>query len=110
MDWFEEMFIFSLLTDFSDFYLHFIDDIFLIWNGTKTEFDNFLKKKMNFILIKFEYEMSQTENNSLDTTVFQVDNKMGTKVMLNQPTEKVIYTAYQNILIPLRKVLPIARH
>ena len=40
--WFEEKFIFPLLTNLSDFYLRFIDDIFLIWNGTKTEFDDFL--------------------------------------------------------------------
>ena len=45
MDWFEEKFIFPLLTNLSDFYLRVIDDIFLIWNGTKTEFDNFLKKE-----------------------------------------------------------------
>ena len=40
---FEEKFIFPLLTsdNLSDFYLRFIDDIFLIWNGTKTEFDEF---------------------------------------------------------------------
>ena len=47
MGWFEEKFIFPNL---SHFYLRFIDDIFLIWNGTKTEFDNFLKKSMNVIL------------------------------------------------------------
>ena len=41
MGWFEEKFIFPLLTNLSDFYLRFIDDIFLIWNGTKTEFDDF---------------------------------------------------------------------
>ena len=41
MSWFEEKFIISLLTNLSDFYLRFIDDIFLIWNGTKTEFDEF---------------------------------------------------------------------
>ena len=50
MGWFEEKFIFPLLTNLSDFYLRFIDDIFLIWNGTKTESDNFLKKLMNVIL------------------------------------------------------------
>ena len=44
MGWFEEKFIFPLLTNLSDFYLRFIDDIFLIWNGTKTEFDNLFKK------------------------------------------------------------------
>ena len=42
--WFEEKFIFPLLTNLSDFFLRFIDDIFLMWNGTKIEFHNFLKK------------------------------------------------------------------
>ena len=51
MGWFEEKFIFPLLTNLSDFCLRFRDDIFLIWNGTKTEFDNFFSKKlMNTIL------------------------------------------------------------
>ena len=39
--WFEEKFIFPLLANLSDFYPLFIDDIFPIWNGTKTEFDDF---------------------------------------------------------------------
>ena len=81
MGWFEEKFIFPLLTNLSDFYLRFIDDIFLIWNGTKSESDNFLKK------------INQCHPS-----------------MLNQAIDKVIYTANPNILIPLRKVLPIARH
>ena len=111
MGWFEEKFIFPLLTNLSDFYLGFIDDIFLIWNGTKTEFDNFLKKiNERHPSIKFEYEMSKTEINFLDTTVFKVNNKGELNCMLNQPIDKVIYTANQNILIPLRKVLSIARH
>ena len=41
MGWFEQKFIFPFLKHLSDFYLRFIDDFFLIWNGTKTEFDNF---------------------------------------------------------------------
>ena len=49
--------------------------------------------------------MSQTEINFLDTTVFKVDNKLQTKVYV-KPTDR----ANQNILIPLRKVLPIARY
>ena len=40
MGWFEKNFIFPLLTNLSNFYLRFID-IFLIWNSTKAEFDNF---------------------------------------------------------------------
>ena len=38
MGWFEENF------NLRDFYLRFIDNIFLISNETKTKFDNFLKK------------------------------------------------------------------
>ena len=45
MGWFEEKFMFLLLTNLSNFHLRLIDDIFLIWNVTKTEFDDFLKKK-----------------------------------------------------------------
>ena len=51
MGWFEEKFIFPLLTNLRNLYLRFIDETFLIWNGTKTEFDNFLKKSMNIILV-----------------------------------------------------------
>ena len=76
MGWFERKFIFPVLTNLSDFYLHF-----LIWNGTKTEFDNFLKKINEcHPSIKFEYEMSKTETNFLDTTVFKVNNKLRTKL------------------------------
>ena len=45
MGWFEKKFMFELLTNLSNFHLRLIDDIFLIWNVTKTEFDDFLKKK-----------------------------------------------------------------
>ena len=87
MGWFEEKFIFLLLTNLSDFHLRFIDGIFLIWNGTKTEFDNFLKKINEcHPSIKFEYEMSKTEINFLDTTVFKVNNKLQTKLYV-KPTK-----------------------
>ena len=91
MGWFEEKFIFPLLTNLSDFYLRFIDNISLIWYGTQTEFDNILKKINEcHPSIKFEYEMSQTEINFLDTTVFRVDNKLRTKVYV-KPTDRQSY-------------------
>ena len=43
MVWFMENLIFLLLTNLSNFYPRFIDNIFLTWNGAKNEFDNFLK-------------------------------------------------------------------
>ena len=42
--WFVEKFVSLLLTNLIHFCPRFIDNIFLIWNGTKTEFDNFFKK------------------------------------------------------------------
>ena len=70
--------MFALLTNLSNLYLRFISDIFLIWNGTKVEFDNFLNKTNEcHPSIKFEYETSKTEINFLGTTV---DNKLQTKV------------------------------
>ena len=74
MGWFEEKFISPLLINLNDFYLRFIDDIFLIWNGTKAEFDNFLKKiKGCHPSIKSKYDMTKTEINFLDTIVSKVD-------------------------------------
>ena len=62
MGWFEEKFLFPFLTNLSNFYLRFIDGIF-IWYGTKTEFNNFLKKSNEcHPSIKSEYEMSQNRN------------------------------------------------
>ena len=91
MGWFEQKFIFPLLTNLSDFCVCFIDGIFLIWNGIKTELDNFMKKTSEcHPSIKFEYEMSQTEINFLDTTVFKVDSKLRTKVYV-KPTERQSY-------------------
>ena len=63
MGLFEEKFIFPLPTNLSDFYLCFIDNIFLIWDVTKTEFDNFLKKINEcHPSIQFEYKMSKKKS------------------------------------------------
>ena len=91
MGWFEETFMFPLLKNLRNFHLHFKDDTFLIWNGTKTEFDNFLKKINEYHpIIKFEYEVSQTEINFFDTTVIKVDNKLRIKVYA-KPTNRQSY-------------------
>ena len=111
MGWFEENFIFPLLTNLSDFYLRFIDNIFLIWNGAKIEFDNFLIKINEcHPSIKFEYEMSKIEINFLDTIVFKVDNKLRIKLYA-KPTDRQSYlrskSEHPN---STKKVLPIAWH
>ena len=108
MGWFEEKLIFPLLTNLSDFHLRFIDDIFLIWNGTKTEFDEFFKRIIEcHPSIKFDYEMSKTETSFLDITVFQVDNKLRNV----KPTDRLSYL-YSKSEHPnsTKKVLLIARY
>ena len=91
MGWFEEEFIFPLVTNVNDFYLSFKDNIFLIWNGTKTEFDDFFKKiNQCHPSIKFEYKISKIEISFLYTTVFNVDNKLRTKVY-GKPTNRQSY-------------------
>ena len=72
-----QMFSWVDLANVRNFYLRFISDIFLIWNGTETEFDNFLEKINEYYpSIKFEYEMSRAEINFLDTIMLEVDNKL----------------------------------
>ena len=73
MGWFEEKFIFPLLTNLSDFYLRFIDGTFECHPS-----------------MKFEYEMSKTEINFLETTVFKVDNKLRTRVYV-KPADRQSY-------------------
>ena len=79
MGWFEEYFNNPLILRFSKFYLRYIDDIFLIWNRAKEEV--FLQKVNNcHPIIKFEYQISKTEINLLNTTVFEVGNQFHTKL------------------------------
>ena len=59
MGLFEKNFIFQLLTNFNDFYQRFVDDIFLIWIGTKTEFDDFFKKSMKYLKQKSIFSTPQ---------------------------------------------------
>lgn len=53
-------------------YLRFLDDIFLIWTGTKTEFDTFLAiLNSHHPSITLTANVSETEINFLDTTVYK---------------------------------------
>ena len=92
MGWFEEKFIYKKIKKFSNTYLRYIDDIFLIWNGTKEQFENFIKELNNaHPTIKFDYEISQTEVNFLDTTVYiDKQNTLRTK-LYRKPTDRQNY-------------------
>ena len=73
--------ILSTLWFWDLWFLRYIDDIFLMWNGTKEEFEIFLQKISNcHPATKFEHQISKTKTNFLDTTVFKVGNHLRTKL------------------------------
>ena len=81
MDHFEKKYIYRFLQGLSLIYLRFIDDIFLIWTGTKEQLTNCLNnlnKKHNSI--KFEYKIWQTSITFLDTELSIQNNKLVTKI------------------------------
>ena len=97
MGWFEEKFIFPNISDHCQLYLRYIDDIFIIWNGTTDEFKTFAEK-LNSIhaTIKFDYEISTSEVNFLDTTVFiDSSGKLATK-LYRKPTDRQNYLHFKS--------------
>ena len=72
-------------------YLRFLDDIFLIWTGSKDELDQFVSFINNVHnSIKFTVESSNTKVNFLDTTVYKKNSKLYTKTF-KKPTDKPSY-------------------
>ena len=87
MGWFEKHFIYPLILRFSKIYLRYIDDIFIIWNRTKEEFEVFLQKISNcHPTIKSEYQISKTEITFLNTTVLKVGSQLRPK-LYTKPTD-----------------------
>ena len=68
---FEDTFIYPFIKDLCKLYLRYIDDIFMIWTGTKEQFYQFDSTLNNcHHSIKFDHEISPDEVNVLDTTVY----------------------------------------
>ena len=82
MGMFEERYIYPLIEKISNFYLRFIDDIFLIWTGTRDPLMKF-KQQINEVhpSIKFDFNFSNKEINFLDTVVCKTQSgKLETKL------------------------------
>ena len=82
MGMFEERYIYPLIEKISNFYLRFIDDIFLIWTGTTDQLMKF-KQQINEVhpSIKFDFNFSNKEINFLDTVVYKTQSgKLETKL------------------------------
>ena len=72
-------------------YLRYIDDIFMIWIGSKDELDK-LVREINEVhpSIKFTFEKSQSQINFLDTTIYKRENQLLSKVY-KKPTDRSMY-------------------
>ena len=81
MDHFERKFIYPFIKTFSLIYFRFIDAIFFIWTGSKTDLDKFLNElNAKHPSIKFEYEISKERISFLDTEIYIKNNKLHTKI------------------------------
>ena len=63
---FEEKHIYPFINQCSTIYLHFIDDIFMIWKGSKEQLDNFIKDlNEKHATIKFELKYRRNKSTFL---------------------------------------------
>ena len=74
----------------------FIDDIFMIWNGTETSLNNFLEFLNGYHqTIKFTEEHSQSGLPFLDTFVYIENNTLKTR-LYRKPTDNKQYLHYRS--------------
>ena len=86
---FEEIFIYPRINGKSLLYLRYIDDIFLIWKGSKQELESFIAE-INSVhkSIKFDVNFSKTTVNFLDTTVTINPNHSIKTSLYQKPTDR----------------------
>ena len=86
---FEEQFIYPAIRGLHKLYLRYIDDIFIIWTGTKERFKEFMKEvNLRHPSIKFDHNISNKEVSFLDTIVYiDKNNKLQTK-LYKKPTDR----------------------
>ena len=97
MDDFETRYIYPRISDKYLAYYRFVDDIFMLWTGTKADLLAFFKE-INTVheSIKFDCKFSYTSINFLDTTVYKNErNCLSTKVY-TKPTDRPGYIHNQS--------------
>ena len=95
---FEKKFIYPCIKSFCNFYCRFIDDIFLLWNGTEEELLSFISKLNKcHPTIKFDFKYSKEQIDFLDTTVYKnrQKNKLYTKIY-HKPTDQRNFLHHQS--------------
>ena len=89
MNYFEETHIYNIIGSNSNFYKRFIDDIFLLWNGTLEQLKEFISK-INTVhtTIKFEAKYSFTSIDFLDTHIYKASNGKLCTTLHTKPTDR----------------------
>ena len=81
MEHFERRFICPFIKTFSLICFKFIDDIFFIWTGSKTDVENFLNElNTKHPSIKFEYDISKEGISFLDIKIYIKNSELHTKI------------------------------
>ena len=89
---FEQQYIYPFIKDMTSLYLRYIDDIFIIWKGTKEELQSFIKDlNTKHRTIKFDYKISEKQISFLDTMVYKDQNKKIQTTIYRKPTDKQAY-------------------
>ena len=89
---FEEKWIYQLLDNNTKFYKRFIDDIFLVWNGTLDELKIFINKINDLhSTIKFEAKYSFDKIEFLDTEVYKNNEGKLCTTLYKKPTDRQAY-------------------
>ena len=93
---FEDTHIYPHIQQFCKLYLRYIDDLFLIWTGTKDPFKEFISNLNNQQpSIKFTYKISNTSIDFLDTTVYIKNRRIHTSIF-KKPTDTQNYLHYKS--------------
>ena len=89
---FEKQHIYPYIKNKSILYLRYIDDIFMIWTGTKQEllifFENLNSKHKT---IKFEHNISHSRISFLDTLIYIDKNNTLQTTLYRKPTDQQSY-------------------
>ena len=85
MEHFEGKFIYPLIKTFLLIYLRFIDNIFFMWKGSKTDLEN-LSNKLNpkHRSIKFKCKISKERISFLRTEKYIKNKKLYTQIFRNK--------------------------
>ena len=104
---FEETFIYPYIQNLCILYLRYIDDLFLIWTGTKEQFKDFVTNlNSQHASIKFSYQISDKSIDFLDTTVY-IKNRRLHSTIFTKPTDKQNYLHYKSEHpLPLKNNIP----